>query len=100
MKSGRRMCLFGGTFDPIHIAHLQIAEAAQMRLDLDEILFVPAANPPHKESSGLTSFEHRFRMVEIACEPYTTFVPSRLEEGAARSYTISTLERFRAKLSK
>jgi nicotinate-nucleotide adenylyltransferase len=99
VKSGTRICLFGGTFDPIHTAHLQIAEAAQTRMDLDEILFVPAANPPHKDSSNLTSFEHRFRMVEIACEPYPTFVPSRLEQGAARSYTISTLERFRAKLS-
>jgi nicotinate-nucleotide adenylyltransferase len=99
MRRGRRICLFGGTFDPIHTAHLQIAEAAQTRMDLDEILFVPAANPPHKDSGSLTSFEHRFRMVEIACKPYPDFVPSRLEEGAGRSYTISTLERFRAKLS-
>ena len=99
MKRGTRICLFGGTFDPIHMAHLQIAEAAQTRMDLDEILFVPAANPPHKDSTNLTSFEHRFRMVEIACKPYPAFVPSRLEEGAGRSYTISTLERFRAKLS-
>jgi nicotinate-nucleotide adenylyltransferase len=98
MKRGRRICLFGGTFDPIHTAHLQIAEAAETRMALDEILFVPAANPPHKDSTNLTAFEHRFRMVEIACRPYPAFVPSRLEEGAARSYTISTLERFRPQL--
>ncbi len=63
-----------------------------------EVLFIPAANPPHKDSTGLTSFEDRFRMVEIACRPYPAFVPSRLEEGASRSYTVSTLERFRERL--
>src|SRR3954452_1046467 len=98
MGQGRRICLFGGTFDPIHNAHLQIANAAQKRLSVDEVLFVPAANPPHKDSTSLTSFEDRYRMVEIACEPYPAFIPSRLEEGAARSYTISTLERFRPQL--
>jgi len=95
MSSGRRICLFGGTFDPIHIAHLQIADAARKRLDLDQVIFIPAANPPHKDNATLTSFEDRFRMVELACEPYPAFVPSRLEEGEARSYTIYTLERFR-----
>lgn len=98
MADGQRICLFGGTFDPIHKAHLQIADEAQKRLNLDKVLFVPAANPPHKDSSTLTSFEDRFRMVEIACRPYTAFVPSRLEEGAGQSYTVSTLERFRAQL--
>lgn len=98
MGHSRRICLFGGTFDPIHNAHLQIAEAAQERLALDEVLFIPAANPPHKDNASLTSFEDRFRMVEIACKPYPGFVPSRLEEGAARSYTVSTLERFRGEM--
>src|SRR3954452_19479205 len=100
MGQGRRICLFGGTFDPIHNAHLQIANAAQKRLSVDEVLFVPAANPPHKDSTSLTSFEDRYRMVEIACKPFPAFIPSRLEEGAARSYTISTLERFRSGLAK
>jgi nicotinate-nucleotide adenylyltransferase len=99
MTPGRRICLFGGTFDPIHIAHLQIADAARKRLDLDEVIFIPAANPPHKENASLTSFEDRFRMVELACEPYPAFIPSRLEEGEARSYTIYTLERFRGQMA-
>src|SRR3954454_19183830 len=98
MKHGRRICLFGGTFDPIHNAHLQIADAAQKRLALDEVHFIPAANPPHKDSAGLTSYEDRYRMVEIACKPYAAFIPSRLEEGAERSYTVTTLERFRGEL--
>ncbi|MFL6414724.1 MAG: nicotinate-nucleotide adenylyltransferase [Bryobacteraceae bacterium] len=98
MPQCRRVCLFGGTFDPIHKAHLQIADAAQKRLRLDEIIFIPAANPPHKDSAGLTSFEDRFRMVQLACQPYPAFVPSRLEESEARSYTISTLERFQKQM--
>ena len=98
MSSGRRICLFGGTFDPIHTAHLQIADEAQKRFNLDKVLLVPAANPPHKEGIHVTPFEDRFQMVRLACEPYPLFTASRLEEGEARSYTIDTLERFRPQL--
>ena len=99
MKSGKRICLFGGTFDPIHCAHVTIADEAQKRFSLDEVIFVPAANPPHKDTEGLTSFEDRFRMVELACAPYPHFSVSRLEEGGGRSYTIDTLHRFRPQLA-
>ncbi len=95
---GRRMCLFGGTFDPIHKAHLKIAEEAATRFSLDGVVFVPAANPPHKEVAELTPYEDRFRMVELACAPYPKFLVSRLEEGSDRSYTVNTLERFRQDL--
>jgi nicotinate-nucleotide adenylyltransferase len=94
--NSRRICVFGGTFDPIHKAHLRIAEEAAQRFDLDKVLFVPAGNPPHKESANVTSYEDRFRMVELACAPYPKFQASRLEEGTAPSYTIETLERLRA----
>jgi len=98
MKTGKRICLFGGTFDPIHNAHVKIADEAQRRVSLDQVIFVPAANPPHKDTEGLTSFEDRFRMVELACTPYPHFSVSRLEEGKGRSYTIDTLHRFRPQL--
>lgn len=62
---------------------------------LDRVLFVPARNPPHKDAGGLTPYEDRFRMVEIACNRCAAFSASRLEEGNERSYTIDTLERFR-----
>lgn len=91
-----RICVFGGTFDPIHEAHLRIAEEALKRFALDRVLFVPAANPPHKDPAGITPYEDRFRMVEIACAPYRRFEASRLEEGAGRSYTVETLRRLRA----
>jgi nicotinate-nucleotide adenylyltransferase len=98
-RGGRRVCLFGGTFDPIHEAHLRLAEKAMERFSLCRVLFVPARNPPHKDLRSLTRYEHRFRMVEIACAPYPAFIASRLEEGDKRSYTIDTLERFRNELS-
>ena len=95
---GRRICLFGGTFDPIHTAHLKIAAEAVKRFGLDRVLFVPAANPPHKKATDLTPYEDRFRMVELACAPYPKFTASRLEEGKERSYTVDTLERFSKQL--
>jgi|KBSMisStaDraftv2_1062788.scaffolds.fasta_scaffold36923_5 nicotinate-nucleotide adenylyltransferase len=89
----QKVCLFGGTFDPIHMAHLRIAEEAQKKFGLDRVLFVPAGNPPHKEAASLTAYEDRYRMVEIACKPYRGFVASRLEAGQRPSYTVDTVKR-------
>ncbi|HTU47225.1 MAG TPA: nicotinate-nucleotide adenylyltransferase [Bryobacteraceae bacterium] len=98
-RKGQRICLFGGTFDPIHEAHLRIAEEALTTFSLDKILFIPAAHPPHKDPAAVTPYEERFRMVELACAPYPQFQASRLEEGAEQSYTVDTLRRFRTQLS-
>jgi nicotinate-nucleotide adenylyltransferase len=97
-RSGQRICLFGGTFDPIHCAHLRLAEEATKRFRLDRVLFIPAAKPPHKPSGGLTPYEDRLRMVQIACAPYPSFEASRLEESEERSYTIDTVRRFKPSL--
>lgn len=97
-RSGQRICLFGGTFDPIHCAHLRLAEEASRRFQLDRVLFIPAASPPHKPSVGLTPYEDRFRMVQIACAPYPSFEASRLEEAQRLSYTIDTVRRFKPSL--
>ena len=91
-----RLCLFGGTFDPIHRAHLQIAQAARERFGLDKVLFIPAGTPPHKAGQRVTAYKDRLRMVEIACRPYPAFEVSRLEDRPGRSYTIDTVRRFRA----
>jgi nicotinate-nucleotide adenylyltransferase len=98
-RTGRRICLFGGTFDPIHEAHLRIAEEALADFLLDRVLFVPAAHPPHKDPAAVTPYEDRFRMVEIACRYCPRFEVSRLEEGDERSFTIDTLRRFRKQLA-
>lgn len=94
-----RICLFGGTFDPIHDAHLRIAEEALADFSLVRVLFVPAAHPPHKDPAAVTPYEDRFKMVEIACRYCPRFEASRLEEGDQRSYTIDTLRRFRSQLA-
>src|SRR5690349_23496752 len=88
-----RRAIFGGTFDPIHRAHLVIAREAADAFALDQVLFIPAANPPHKDSG--TPYEHRYRMVEIACKEDPRFSPSRLEEEARKSYSIYTIERVK-----
>ena len=71
--------LFGGTFDPIHIGHLRAAKAAARKFELDRVLFVPAAHPPHKLRDRLTPFPHRFAMVALACASDPRFVPSLLQ---------------------
>jgi nicotinate-nucleotide adenylyltransferase len=89
-----RTAIFGGTFDPIHRAHLVVAREAADAFLLDRVLFVPAANPPHKETGA--SYEDRYKMVDLACADDPRFVPSRLEEGRAKSYSIHTIERVKA----
>jgi nicotinate-nucleotide adenylyltransferase len=85
--------VFGGTFDPIHNAHLAIACAARDRFALDRVLVIPAAVPPHKQDRLAESWEHRYRMVELACVGKKGLEPSSLESGAVRSYSIDTLKR-------
>src|SRR5882672_1458519 len=89
-----KTAIFGGTFNPIHSAHLTMARLAADRLGLDRVLFIPAGRPPHKEAA--TPYEDRYRMVEIACAADPRFVPSRLEDGNEKSYSIHTIERVKA----
>lgn len=90
-----RIALFGGTFDPVHAAHLRVAREACDAFALDQVWFVTACNPPHKPAGSATPYEHRHRMVELACAADPRFVPSRLEEGTEKSYTVETLARAR-----
>ena len=95
-----RLAIFGGTFDPIHDAHLTIASRAADDLSLDRILFVPAAHPPHKAGVTHAPYDHRVRMVELACQGEPRFEASRLEEGTARSYSIDTIEKVRLQVKR
>ncbi len=88
--------LFGGTFDPIHDAHLAIARAARNEFALRRVLFVPAASPPHKSGLTVASYEDRVRMVELACADEPGFETSRIEQDAVPSYSILTIERLLA----
>ena len=88
-----RRAIFGGTFDPIHTAHIVVAREAANTFALDEVLMIPAGQPPHKGTG--TPYVHRFRMVELACAADPRLVPSRIEEGQAKSYSIHTIERLK-----
>ena len=93
-----KLAIFGGTFDPIHNAHLAVARAAADRFHLDRVLFVPAAHPPHKSGVTFAPYADRIRMTELACQGEPRFEVSRIEEGSARSYSIDTIEKVRARL--
>ena len=94
-----RLAIFGGTFDPVHNAHLTIARMAADAFHLAHVLFVPAARPPHKAGATYAPYEDRVRMVELACEGDPRFEVSRLEEGTIRSYSIDTIEKVRARMT-
>jgi nicotinate-nucleotide adenylyltransferase len=99
------IALFGGTFDPIHRGHLNVARAAARRFRLREVWFIPADIPPHKQEAPITSFFHRYSMVTLAVADEPDFLPSLLEapEPEAHmerrpSYTIDTVRRVKAGL--
>jgi nicotinate-nucleotide adenylyltransferase len=85
--------LMGGTFDPIHVGHLAIAEEARDALGLTRILFVPAGRPPHKAESQVTAVRHRVAMVELAIADNDAFELDRIEvDRPGPSYTVDTVE--------
>lgn len=90
-----RIAIFGGTFDPIHKAHLAVAREAVVQFGISSVLFVVAGNPPHKSGATWAGYEHRYRMVELACRDDAFFVASRLEEGDEKSYSIQTIEKVK-----
>ncbi|MCX8053087.1 MAG: nicotinate-nucleotide adenylyltransferase [Armatimonadetes bacterium] len=84
--------IMGGTFDPIHIGHLILAEEARQQLGLDEVLFVPAGEPPHKPGQVIARAEHRLQMVRLAVVDNEYFECSTVElDREGPSYTIDTV---------
>jgi len=88
-----RVGVFGGTFDPVHHGHLIMAEEAVLRLQLDQMLFMPLNRPPHKRAPRLADVEHRISMLRLATRTNRRFAVSRLEaDRGGLSYTVNTLE--------
>jgi len=88
--------LLGGTFDPIHLAHLRVAEEVRELQRLDEIRLVPSAQPPHKDGAGVSSAADRLRMVELAVEGVPGMRAWNVElERSGPSYTVDTLRALR-----
>ena len=89
----RRVGILGGTFDPIHYGHLVIAEQVREALQLDRVLFVPAARPPHKLDVPISPAEDRAAMVKLAISGNPAFAACPIEmERDGPSYTVETLE--------
>jgi nicotinate-nucleotide adenylyltransferase len=89
--------VFGGTFDPIHVAHLAVAEAARDALGLERVLFIPNRQPPHKPDQVVTPAADRLAMVQAAIADNPAFEVSTIEiDREGPSYTADTLEALRA----
>jgi nicotinate-nucleotide adenylyltransferase len=94
------IALFGGTFDPVHRGHLAVARVAVEAFALEQVYFVLAAVPPHKQSQPITEYHHRFSMLQLAVADDPRFIPSRIEEPqpdtrAIANYSIDTVRRFK-----
>lgn len=98
--------LFGGTFDPIHLGHTALAQAAAEQFGLRQIFFVPASIPPHKQKQPITPFAHRYAMIALATAGQKGLVPSIIEAPPedetqeSPNYTIDTVQGFRKGLKK
>ena len=92
----RRTALFGGTFNPVHAGHLVVAQDACEQFELDEVIFLPCARPPHKDALPLAEGRHRLAMIEGALEGDPRFSVSGMElERGGASYTVDTLDAMR-----
>ncbi len=90
-----RVGIYGGTFDPIHYGHLTLAEQCREQCRLDEVWFVPAAQPPHKQGAAISTGKFRSEMVEFAIAGHPAFRLSSIEiERPGPSFTVTTLEQL------
>jgi nicotinate-nucleotide adenylyltransferase len=93
----RRIGILGGTFDPIHLGHLILAEKAKDKCGLDEVWFMPAKTPPHKLGKRVSEFSDRKAMIDLAIKEYKYFYCSDFENTLeGNSYTYNTLERLQS----
>jgi nicotinate-nucleotide adenylyltransferase len=91
-----RLGIFGGTFNPIHLGHLIIAQESLSQFQLDKIIFVPSAIPPHKSLRVLAPAKHRLQMTKLAISGNPQFAVSDLElKRKEKSYTIETIKTFK-----
>ncbi|MBI1832307.1 MAG: nicotinate (nicotinamide) nucleotide adenylyltransferase [Planctomycetes bacterium] len=95
-----RIGVFGGTFDPVHAGHLILAEQCREQAKLDQVLFVPALLPPHKQQQPLTPFAQRVEMLALAISGNPAFHIDELEKDrTGPSFTVDTLAYLQARQS-
>ena len=95
VKLSRRIGAYGGTFDPVHIGHVEIARAVMRYFALDCLLIIPAYKPPHKNLEAISRASHRFEMAALAFQNEPRITVSRMEMDAPeRPYTVQTMQRL------
>ena len=93
-----RIGIFGGTFDPVHMGHLILAEQCRDQAKLDEVWFLPSYIPPHKAGAGVTRFEQRCDMLDLAVAGHPAFRIDRIEKELPEpSFTARTLAELHAR---
>lgn len=91
-----RIGIFGGTFDPVHMAHLLLAEQCREQCALGQIWFVPAGNPPHKKGNTISSGKQRREMLDFAIAGHSSFIVKDLElDREGPSFTVDTLRQLK-----
>ena len=94
-----RIGLFGGTFNPIHLGHIQVVHEVQEGFALERIILIPSALPPHKEPGGVADARDRMEMIRLAIADYPDFMVSDVElKRSGPSYTIDTVRHFKSAL--
>ena len=95
----RRAAIYGGTFDPVHNGHLEVARRVRELFALDEVIFVPACVPPHKRGAGISSAFHRFAMLALATQDDERLQISTVElDEPNRPYAVDTVSRLQDQL--
>jgi len=90
--------IIGGTFNPVHIGHLIIAERAYLDFNLDKVIFMPAGNPPHKNNKNVIDKNHRINMLKTVIKKNNHFDLSLWEiNNQGKSYTVKTIDYFKEK---
>ncbi len=99
MKRQKRIALYGGTFDPVHVGHIAVAHGLLQLFALDEVLFIPAHVAPHKRSVMVTPSLHRYAMLALATQETEALRLSTVElDAPEKPYTVETLARLQNEL--
>ena len=99
MCAQQRIALYGGTFDPVHVGHLEIARKVSQLFEIEKVLFIPAQMAPHKIGRSVTEPIHRYAMLALATQNDPGLSISTFElEAPDRRYTVDTVERFQQML--
>ncbi|OON99580.1 MAG: nicotinate (nicotinamide) nucleotide adenylyltransferase [Epulopiscium sp. Nele67-Bin004] len=90
-----KIAIMGGTFDPIHMGHLIMAEVVIDQCDINTVLFIPSGNPPHKQENDVTDKKHRYLMTQLAINDNNKFFISDIEVNTEKiTYTIDTIKKL------